>query len=299
MQNDLSFTSVKNTITKQRCMHTTPPAGAKVHATVTLPPTQVTKITRGGYMIKLGLIGYGRAGKAVASVLAADPEIDLCWIARQHIQPDLSAPALQVAAHSPSDFARLFDRHPVDAIIDFSRPDSITRYGTEAAQRQIAILSANSGHSDEQQALARRLGERTAVMCSPNITLGINFLLIAAKGLKKIAPDVDVAIIEEHFRQKPEVSGTAKKIATALDVNADNITSLRLGGVVGHHQVIFGFPHQTVRFIHDSISCEAFGTGAIFAAKLLLKQSAGFYSLEKLLMHEVLTALSEDQQQVA
>lgn len=32
--------------------------------------------------------------------------------------------------------------------------------------------------------------------------------------------------------------------------------------IVGHHDVIFGFPHQTVRLIHDSIRPEALGAGA-------------------------------------
>jgi len=32
-------------------------------------------------MMRIGLIGYGKAGSAVASVLSADPWYELCWIA--------------------------------------------------------------------------------------------------------------------------------------------------------------------------------------------------------------------------
>lgn len=55
-------------------------------------------------------------------------------------------------------------------------------------------------------------------------------------------PFADVEILEQHFREKPEVSGTARKIAKSLSIEDDRITSLRLGGIVGHHEVIFGFP---------------------------------------------------------
>ena len=34
-------------------------------------------------IIRVGLVGYGKAGKAVANVLSADPRFDLRWIARR------------------------------------------------------------------------------------------------------------------------------------------------------------------------------------------------------------------------
>ena len=69
-----------------------------------------------------------------------------------------------------------------------------------------------------------------------------------------------------------------------LDVERDHITSLRLGGIVGRHEVIFGFPYQTVRLIHDSIRREAFGTGAAFAIEQLALRDKGFYTLDNLLL---------------
>lgn len=246
-------------------------------------------------MQKIGLIGYGRAGKAVASVLAADGATELCWIAKRSAEaPEFPAPSPIHTIQNALEYEELFTRCPVDVVVDFSHPGSILEYGAVAARHGVHILSANSNHSPTQLNFARRLGRRVAVMCSPNITLGINFLMIAAKVLQKIAPSVDIAIIEEHFRDKPEVSGTAKKIARELDINTADITSLRLGGIVGHHQVVFGFPYQTVRFIHDSISREAFGTGALFALGLLKKQSPGFYSLEALMQQQMLDFMQGD-----
>ena len=128
-------------------------------------------------------------------------------------------------------------------------------------------------------------------MSSPNITLGINFLMMSAKFLQTIAPFADVEIIEQHFREKPEVSGTARKIAQSLNLEEDRISSLRLGGIVGHHEVVFGFPHQTVRLIHDSIRREAFGTGAAFALTELANCPPGFYTFDDLLLRKLKAAL--------
>ena len=68
-------------------------------------------------------------------------------------------------------------------------------------------------------------------------------------------------------------------------MNEEKITALRLGGIVGHHEVIFGFPHQTLRITHDSIRREAFGTGAAYALTILNQVPIGFYTYEQLLQN--------------
>src|SRR3989338_3561441 len=235
--------------------------------------------------IRVGLVGYGKAGKAVANVLGADPRFDLRWIARRSAgagtHPETGTPVIGIAQQP---FGELFDRHPVDALVDFSSPESLRAYGEEVRKRGIMLVSAISAYSESDLDYARSLGQDTRVLCSPNITLGINFLIVAAKLLRKAAPFADVEIVEQHFRDKPEISGTARKIAETLEVDAEQITSLRFGGIVGHHEVIFGFPHQTVRLIHDSIRREAFGTGAAFALEHLAGCANGFYTFDDLLL---------------
>ena len=46
------------------------------------------------------------------------------------------------------------------------------------------------------------------------------------------------------------------------------------------HEVIFGFPYQTVRLIHNSIDRRAFGTGTAFALSQLATCDNGFYSYD-------------------
>ena len=68
---------------------------------------------------------------------------------------------------------------------------------------------------------------------------------------------------------------------------------MRLGGIIGHHEVIFGFPYQTVRLIHNSIERKAFGTGAAFALGQLALCDTGFYTFDDLLMKLVRKQLTE------
>lgn len=242
--------------------------------------------------IRVGLVGFGKTGRAVATTLLNDKTIDLVWVVRKtHSLENRSVPEfLGIESDEDGfihwigdvDFESLQATTPVDAIIDFSSEEGMDYYGEAAAELGITIVSAISSLPQSRINKLVKYGESTRVLWSPNITLGINFLIIAAKTLQKIAPHADISILEEHFRAKPEVSGTALKISKALNVDESNINSVRAGGIIGVHEVLFGFPFQTVRIKHESIAREAFGNGARFALKELQKRSSGFYNMEDL-----------------
>jgi 4-hydroxy-tetrahydrodipicolinate reductase len=247
-------------------------------------------------MIKIGLLGYGKAGQAVADVLHNDARFELCWVARRTAptQPEaLPGSEIPVIGLNNGTLGDWLDAHPVDALVDFSSSGAVFSYGEEVRKRQLMLVSAISAYSEDELHYLRSLGTDTRVLCSPNMTVGINFLILAAKLLRMIAPFADVEILEQHFRDKLEVSGTARKIADSLSIDNERITSLRLGGIVGHHEVIFGFPYQTVRIIHNSIERKAFGTGAAFALSELATCGKGFYTFDDLLMQKVRNQLAE------
>lgn len=244
--------------------------------------------------MRVGLIGFGKTGKAVASVLLHDKSTNLRWVVRQSsllghrsvpefLGVESAEPGL---IYSKEEFSagELFDREPVDVIIDFSAEDGLDYYAKAAAERGIAIVSAVSNYSYAHQQKLLKAAELTRVIWSPNITVGINFLLLAAQTLRKIAPTVDIQILEEHFREKPEVSGTALRIAEQLGLEESDVKTIRAGGIIGNHEILFGFPFQTVRLRHESITREAFGNGAIFAAKELANKPIGLYSMEELML---------------
>lgn len=243
--------------------------------------------------VKVGLIGFGKTGKAIANVLLQNTKYTLEWVlkrknllehrsAANFLGIESSEPGIIYSAEN-SNIDDLLNQHPVEIIIDFSSTSGIYTYGKPASEKNIKIISAISHYSDKEKRLLKKLSEKTAVFWSPNITLGVNFLMFASKLLKKIAPWTDIEIVEEHFKGKEGISGTAIKIADILEIEKEQINYVRAGGIVGKHEVIFGFPFQTVRLTHESISREAFGNGVVFIAEKLINIKKGFYNFEDIL----------------
>lgn len=243
--------------------------------------------------MKIGLFGFGKAGKAVANVILLTKDVSLEWVYRRSKSMEHSSAKEFLGVDTPDEsliysgentsIEELITKHPVDAIIDFSDSKTVHLYGNILADRGVKLISAISHYQKDDLQLLKELSKKTVVFWSPNITLGVNYLLFAASLLKNIAPGVDIEVIEEHFKAKSGVSGTAIKIAETLDIEAENINSVRAGGIVGKHEVIFGFPYQTVRLVHESISREAFGSGALFVAENIKNKDKGFYNFEDIL----------------
>jgi len=242
--------------------------------------------------IRVGLVGFGKTGRAVASVLLLDKTIDLVWVLRksQNMEHRSVPEFLGIDSDEDGeihwigdiDCESLLASAPVDAIIDFSSEEGMDYYGEAAADNGVTIVSAISQLPPARIAKLHQYAKTTRVLWSPNITLGINFMIIAAKTLQKIAPHADISILEEHFKAKPEMSGTAKKISQALNIDPEEVKVIRAGGIIGVHEILFGFPYQTVRLKHESISREAFGNGATFALVEVQKREIGFYDMEQL-----------------
>jgi 4-hydroxy-tetrahydrodipicolinate reductase len=236
----------------------------------------------------------GKTGRHVARSILNDAQCDLEWVVRRSVSAprgSLSEALERGGARDQRIFSRektpideLLDAFPVDVIIDFSGPDALDYYGAAAARRGVRIVSAISNYSCDKQEQLRGLSTETAVLWSPNITVGVNLLILAANLLQLVAPHADAEIVEEHFRLKKGVSSTAKIIARSLGVAEFDVKSLRAGGIVGTHEVIFGFASQTVRLRHESVSPEAFGESAIFAAHQMEFLAPGFYTMEDLLI---------------
>lgn len=244
-------------------------------------------------MLKVGLLGFGKTGSLVAKEIVIEPDFELTWVCRKNISENQL-----FASHSlgfDKNFApfvaenhlseEYLEKNPVDLIIDFSNNSSVRHYDL-FSKKNIKIVSAISNYSLLELEQVTAASEKTPILASPNITLGINWILVASKLLQKIIPHADIEIVEEHFRDKSSISGTALKLAEHLNIEANkHVNSIRVGGIVGKHEVIFGLPHQTLRLTHESVSRSAFGTGAIFAGKWLMNKTSGLYRMENI-VHE-------------
>lgn len=242
-------------------------------------------------MISIGVIGFGRTGSSVCDEVIKDPELSLSWVLRKTKSEQFFASSKLGHKTDAGKFysqdeidAEFFSKNKVDLIIDFSHEDSISFYYENIMKSGTKIVSAISHYSSGQLLFLKNLSKLTSILYSPNITLGVNWLIVASKILQQIVPNADIEIVEEHFRQKKGVSGTAMKIADHLDLDVnEHVNSIRVGGVVGKHEVIFGLPSQTIRLIHESIDRAAFARGAILGAKWLMEKSTGLYSMEDVL----------------
>lgn len=242
-------------------------------------------------MINIGVIGFGKTGKYVCDEILRDTNLKLSWVLKksemdqQFASEKLGYPTKLGRFVTFENFnERFLLNNRTDLVIDFSSEHSAEIYYDKLIQMNIKIVSAISHYQNFQLELIKKLSQKTAILHSPNITLGINWLIVASKILKQIVPNADIEIIEEHFRQKNGISGTALKIAEHLELDKDHhINSIRVGGVVGKHEIIFGLPSQTIRLVHESIDRAAFARGAIMASNWLVNQKSGLYTMENVL----------------
>ena len=99
--------------------------------------------------------------------------------------------------------------------------------------------------------------------------------------------------MKEHFREKRGASGTALKIAEMLGLDKQtHVNSIRVGGIVGKHEVVFGLRNQTIRLTHEIISRAAFGAGALYAARSLQGAKSGFYTMEEIMRDAFLNKIT-------
>ena len=123
------------------------------------------------------------------------------------------------------------------------------------------------------------------------------------KAASVLGDSYDIEIVERHHRRKVDApSGTALLLADAVKArrpdaayvfgraghhprqpNEIGIHSLRMGNVVGEHEVIFATDNQTITLKHQAHDRALFAEGALAAADFLQGQPAGLYHMEDLL----------------
>jgi 4-hydroxy-tetrahydrodipicolinate reductase len=252
-------------------------------------------------MIKVGLIGFGKTGRIVAGEIIKDEAFTLSWVLRRSEQDEGEYAGQLLGLHSDQglissiqkiDLGGFLEQNPVDVIVDFSDYQTINLYHEHLRRHRVALISAISNYPEAELEIIRSLSDERPVLYSPNITLGINFLIVISEVLQKIVPWADVEIIEQHFRDKPDVSGTALKIADILGLDREkNVNSVRVGGIIGKHEVIFGLPNQTIRLIHETNNRAAFGQGIIFGMKYVVEKEKGFFNMEQIIKEKFVNSI--------
>ncbi len=195
-----------------------------------------------------------------------------------------------------------------DVVIDFSSPVATVALVALTAKAGVAHVIGTTGLSQLDLSAIAVAAEKTAIVRSGNMSLGVNLLAgLVERAAKALGPAWDAEIVEMHHRMKVDApSGTALLLGEAAargrgvtlsDHSArgrDGLTgprkagdigfaSLRGGTVIGDHSVIFAGAGERIEFSHRAEERGIFARGALAAALWTRGRPPGLYSMADVL----------------
>ena len=190
-----------------------------------------------------------------------------------------------------------------DVVIDFSHHSAISDVLAYGKAIGAAVVVGTTGHTEEEKAQIFAASEEIPVFYSGNVSVGIAVLCRLAKTAVSFFPDADIEIVEVHHTRKVDApSGTAHMIFNAIKEVRPNayencglagegkrtkdeivISALRMGNVVGIHEVHIVTPTQSLTLKHDAITRGMLADGAVDAARFMLGKPKGLYNMEDIL----------------
>ena len=190
-----------------------------------------------------------------------------------------------------------------DIVIDFSHHTAIADVLSYAISHNCAAVIGTTGHTAEEKALIYDAAEKIPVFFSGNMSLGIAVLCRIAKQAAAFFPDADIEIVEVHHNRKVDApSGTALMLFNAIQEVRPNavancgragegkrtkdeigIASLRLGNVVGVHEVHIHTATQSLTLRHEAITRAMLAEGAVDAARFMEGKGPGLYQMNQIL----------------
>lgn len=171
-----------------------------------------------------------------------------------------------------------------DVAVDFSSPQGCLEALDFCIQKKIPFVSGTTGLSESEFKKIKKASQNIPILWSSNMSLGIVVLKKALQSLSAVA-DYDFQIEEVHHnKKKDKPSGTALTLQTALtkivNKKLETPLSIRGGGVFGIHRVFAMGPEETLLFEHQALDRKVFARGALLAAKWLVNQRPGLYSMD-------------------
>ena len=265
-------------------------------------------------MIDLVVAGAaGRMGSRIIALARETPDLRVVAALERAGHPALDRDAGEVAGSGRLGVPITAEPGPTlqrdRVLVEFTMPEATLEHlrvaATQGARAVIGTTGLTAAQLDEVTTLARR----TAVLLSPNMSVGVNLAFrVLALMARALGDDYDVEITEIHHRMKKDApSGTAQKmaevIAEALGRKLGEVGvygrhgmvgerrpqeigvhALRGGDVVGEHTVVFATPGERLEFTHRAHSRDTFARGALRAIRFIAGAAPGLYS-----MHDVLS----------
>jgi len=242
--------------------------------------------------MNIALVGLGATGKIIAEYLLEKNVLAmvLCRKNSPHSYVDLGVILNRRDTNiiiEPCEHLerKIFENKP-DVLIDFSSAHFLRENISMLAHYGINVVTAVTDYepADIEKIKQVALQEKIGVIMAPNITYGVNVLMLLAEIATDLMKDYDFHVLEEHHhRKKDSPSGTAKKIAGKIETILANkevpIHALRSGGIVGKHKVLICGEHDQLEISHQSFSRIAFAEGAYKAAQFIAGKK-GLYGMD-------------------
>ena len=195
-----------------------------------------------------------------------------------------------------------------DGLVDFTIPAATIALAEIAAKRGLVHVIGTTGLTPENDKLIAIAAQRSAIVKSGNMSLGVNLVAALVRRVAKaLDDDFDIEIVEMHHNKKIDApSGTALMFGRAAaqgrgitleqhsergrdghtgarERGAIGFASLRGGTVVGDHTVTFAGPAERIELVHKAEDRMIFARGAVKAALWARGKKPGLYSMADVL----------------
>jgi 4-hydroxy-tetrahydrodipicolinate reductase len=261
-------------------------------------------------MIRVGVLGAGgRMGQSVCQAVIDDPELDLvAAVDPHHAGIDLDQIGLHGTGLQMAAAAQALADADAEVAVDFTVLDAARENLEWCADHAVhAVVGTTGFTADDLETLRKRFADAgTNAVIAPNFAIGAVLMMRLAE---LAAPFFDSAeVIELHHDNKLDApSGTAmmtvQRIADASnDWAADptekvvaegarggvgpsgiRVHSLRIRGLVAHHEVVLGTTGQSLTIRHDSYDRTSFMPGVLLAIRRVREQPGLTVGLDVLL----------------
>ena len=248
--------------------------------------------------MKVGIHGStGRVGHLLIENLKSDGE------ARPHILHAIEEFGFPIPKESivTESYEELFEKS--DVVIDFTIAFATEALLEAALENPTPLVIGTTGLSAHQQNLLEEASKLMPILYSTNMSLGVAVLNRLVSMASKALSDFDIEIVEQHHRYKKDApSGTAMTLgehaaeARGLELEKVRVSgrngligerskdeiaimALRGGDIVGRHTVGFYNDGEFLELNHTDTSRDTFAKGALRAAKWIVNQKSGLYSI--------------------
>lgn len=145
-----------------------------------------------------------------------------------------------------------FFNNEIELVIDFSNSELSKIFLLECLNRRIKIISGTSNIPNIEDIAKKALLTNVSFVYLENFSNGINQLV----GFLENIECNNIEIVEEHNRNKKDISQTAKTIAKQLSV--EHIDTIRTIKKESNHYIKFYFEGEEIEIIHKCKNYNAY-----------------------------------------